>query len=56
MLSLAMLNHFCVQNAHAKAIVILAAGLDIFRLGPTATGGRMITSENLSPIKKTLAR
>jgi hypothetical protein len=30
----------------------LAEGLDMFRIGPTATGGKMIPSGNLSILKR----
>jgi hypothetical protein len=34
--------------AYTNGIVVLAEGLDMFRLGPIAAGGRMIPSGNLS--------
>jgi hypothetical protein len=38
----------------ANGIVVLAEGLDVFRLGAIATGGRMIPSGNLSFVKRTV--
>jgi hypothetical protein len=40
--------------AHAIRIVVLAEGLDTFRLMATNTGGSMISSDNLSFVKRTL--
>jgi hypothetical protein len=40
--------------AYTNGIVVLAEGLDMFRLEPIAPGGRMIPSSNLSFAKRTL--
>jgi hypothetical protein len=41
------------QCAYANRIVVLAEGLDVFRLWAIVTGGRMIPSDNFSFAKRT---
>jgi hypothetical protein len=43
-------------NWGSNGIVVLADGLDMFRLGSVATSGRMIPSGKLFFVKKTLVR
>jgi hypothetical protein len=40
--------------AYANGVFVMAEGLDMFKLGASATGGTMIPSGNLSFMKRTL--
>jgi hypothetical protein len=56
---IAGISKICLTNhnlgyAYTNGIVVLAEGLDMFRLGPIAFGGRMIPSGNLFFTKRTL--
>jgi hypothetical protein len=56
---IAAIGKLCLINcnlgcAYANRIVVLAEGLDMFRLGAIATVGRMIPSGNFSFTKRTL--
>jgi hypothetical protein len=50
---IAEIGKCCLKNhnlgyAYANGIFALVKGLDMFRLGPVATGGQMIPSGNVS--------
>jgi hypothetical protein len=44
------------RYAYTNGFVVSAEGLDVFRLGVIATGGKMNSSGNLSFVKETLVR